>query len=173
MQHNGSKGTCERGRANNTDSERKYLRAIGDATLQSIPKRMKIEFVYFVIVWLKAFPVKSGISQTILPRELLLHWHLDYKKHCRVQPETYCEVHDKPVPTIIMAWRTHEAITLGPTGNLQGSVKFYCINTRWVLKRRSFTPMPMPDRVIKRVNTIGEREGQGRTFRFLNQRKEA
>ncbi len=30
----------------------------------------------------------------------------------------------------------------------------------------------MPDRVIKRVNTIGEREGQGRTFRFLNRRKE-
>ena len=30
----------------------------------------------------------------------------------------------------------------------------------------------MPDRVIKQVNTIGEREGQGRTFRFLNRRKE-
>ena len=30
----------------------------------------------------------------------------------------------------------------------------------------------MPDRVIKRVNTIGERKGQGRTFRFLNRRKE-
>ena len=30
----------------------------------------------------------------------------------------------------------------------------------------------MPDRVIKRVNAIGEREGQGRTFRFLNRRKE-
>ena len=32
--------------------------------------------------------------------------------------------------------------------------------------------MPMPDRVIKRVNTIGVGEGQGRTFRFLNRRKE-
>ncbi len=30
----------------------------------------------------------------------------------------------------------------------------------------------MPDRVIKRVNAIGEREGQGRTFRFLDRRKE-
>ncbi len=30
----------------------------------------------------------------------------------------------------------------------------------------------MPDGVIKRVNTIREREGQGRTFRFLNRRKE-
>ena len=33
--------------------------------------------------------------------------------------------------------------------------------------------MPMPDRVIKQVNTIREREGQGRTFCFLNQRTEA
>jgi len=32
--------------------------------------------------------------------------------------------------------------------------------------------MPMPDRVIKQVNTIGVREGQDRTFRFLNRRKE-
>ena len=41
-----------------------------------------------------------------------------------------------------------------------------------MLKLRSFTPMPMPDAVIQRVNTIGEREKQGRTFRFLNQRGE-
>ncbi len=41
-----------------------------------------------------------------------------------------------------------------------------------VLKRRSFTPMPMPDRVIKRVNAISVREGQKRTFRFLNRCKE-
>ena len=30
----------------------------------------------------------------------------------------------------------------------------------------------MPDRVIKRVNTIGAREKQGRDFWFLNRRKE-
>ena len=30
----------------------------------------------------------------------------------------------------------------------------------------------MPDRVIKRVNDIGLREKQGRTFRFLNRRGE-
>ena len=71
-----------------------------------------------------------------------------------------------------MASHTHEAIALGPTGNLQGSVKFYCIHTGRVLKRRSFTPMPMPDSVIQRVNKIGEREMQGRTFRFLNRRGE-
>jgi hypothetical protein len=67
---------------------------------------------------------------------------------------------------------THEAIATGPTGNLQGSVKFYCLNTGRILKRMSFTPLPMPDRIIKRVNQIGSKEKQGRTFRFLNRKKE-
>ena len=82
-------------------------------------------------------------------------------------------MHDEPVPKNTMVWCTHEAIALGPTDNLQGSVKFYCIDTGWVLKRCSFPLMPMPDRVIKWVNTIGEQEGQGQTFCFLSRRKEA
>ena len=119
-----------------------------------IPKRMKTEFMYFMILWMNAFPVKSGILQTILPRELLMRRRLDYKKHCRVLPGTFCEVHDEPMPTNTIALRTHEGIALGPTGNLQGSVKIYYINTGWVLKRCSFTPMSMPNKVIKRVNAI-------------------
>jgi hypothetical protein len=31
----------------------------------------------------------------------------------------------------------------------------------------------MPDWVIKQVDAIGEREGKGQTFRFLNQQKES
>ena len=71
-----------------------------------------------------------------------------------------------------MTPRTHECIACGPTGNLQGSVKFYCLMAGRILKRPSFTAMPMPDRVIKRVNTIGLREKQGRTFRFNDRLKE-
>ncbi len=45
-----------------------------------MPRRMKIKFVYFIVLWLNAFPVKSGISATYSPRELILRWQLDYKK---------------------------------------------------------------------------------------------
>jgi hypothetical protein len=64
---------------------------------------------------------------------------------------------------------THEAIALGPTGNLQGSVKFSSLNTGRVLKRRLFTPIPMPDHIIAKVNNIRAKEKQGKTFCFLNQ----
>ena len=113
-----------------------------------IPRRMKIEFVYFIVLCLNAFPVKSGVSGTYSPRELVLHRKLDYKKHCQVFPGSYCEVHDKPVPTNMMVARTHACIALGPTGNLLGTVKFYCLATGRVLKRRSLTVIPMPDRII-------------------------
>jgi hypothetical protein len=138
-----------------------------------IPRRMKIEFVYFTVLWLNAFPVKTGISSTYSPQEILLRWRLDYKKHCQVLPGTYCEVHDKPDPSNSMVGHTHEGIALGPTGNLQGSVKFFCLNTGRVLKRQSFTALPMPTRVIKWVDTIGGQEAQGREFRFLYWNKDA
>ncbi len=94
-----------------------------------IPQRMKIKFLYFVVLWLNAFPVKTGITSCFSPRELLVQWKLDYKKHCCVLPGSYCEVHDKPSPSNTMVPRMHEAIALGPTGNLQGRVKFYCLKT--------------------------------------------
>ena len=37
-----------------------------------LPRQMKIEFVYFIMLWLNVFPVKSGISSTFSPRELLV-----------------------------------------------------------------------------------------------------
>ena len=48
---------------------------------ENIPRRMKIEFIYFMVLWMNGFPVKSGVSDTISPRELLLRWRLNYKKH--------------------------------------------------------------------------------------------
>jgi hypothetical protein len=128
---------------------------VGMLPFKFIPRRLKMELIYFVVLWLNAFSAKSEISAAYSPRELLVHWKLDYKNHCRVLPGTYCKTHDELVPLNTMTPRTHECIACGPTGNLQGSVKFYCLMMGRILKRRSFTAMPMPDRVIKRVNTIG------------------
>jgi hypothetical protein len=71
-----------------------------------------------------------------------------------------------------MVTLTHRGVALGLTGNLQGTVKFYCLNTCHVLKRCSFTPIPMMDRVIKQINAIGVKEKQGHAFRFLNRKSD-
>ena len=93
---------------------------------------------------------------------------MDDVKHYMVLTGLYCEVHDKPVPTNTMVSRTHKVIALGPTGNLQDSVKFFCLNTGRVLKRRKFNQMPIPQSVITKVNNIGKKGKHGRAFRFLN-----
>ena len=93
----------------------------------SIPKRVKIELIYFIVFWLNSFPVNSGISRQFSPREIILRWQLDVKKHCRVMFGEYCEVHDEPDPSNTQEPRTHEALALGLTGNSQGTVKFFCL----------------------------------------------
>jgi len=87
-----------------------------------IPRRLKMEFIYFVVLWLNAFPTKSRISATYSSQGPLVCWKLDYKKHCRVLPGTYCETHDEPVPSNTMTPRTYECITCGLTDNLQGAL---------------------------------------------------
>ncbi len=121
------------------------------------------------MLWLNPFPVKSVISTIYSLQELLVHRKLDYKKHYRVLPGSYCKVHDKPLPINTMVARMHACIALGPTGNLQGSVKFYCLTSGRVLKH---PVIPMPDMIICRVKEIGVHEGQGHTFRFLDQHRE-
>jgi hypothetical protein len=71
-----------------------------------------------------------------------------------------------------MTAQMHECIACGPTRNLQGSVKFYCLTMGRILKWHSFAPMPMPNRIIKQVNQLGLREKQGQNFWFLNRSKE-
>ena len=127
-----------------------------------IPRQIKIEFIYFVTLWLNAFPVKSGVSETFSPMEILLRWRMDGKKHSRVLSGLYYEVHDEPNPSNTTVSRTHEGIALGPTVNLQGSGKFYCLNTGQVLKQRAFTEIPMTTAVIAKVNKIGKKENQGK-----------
>ena len=85
---------------------------------------MKIELIYFIVFWLNAFPVKSGVSKQFSPQEIILRWQLDIKKHCQVMFGEYYEVHNELDPTNTQVPRTHEAFSLGPTGISQGTVKF-------------------------------------------------
>ena len=149
-------------------------RARGTAALlpfTHLPKRIKIELVYFVIFWLNAFPSKVGVSRQYSPQELVLRLKVDYKKHCWILFGSYCEVHDEPDSLNLMKPRTHPAIALRPSGNLQGTVKFYRLSTGCVLRRRSFTLIPMPQAIIDRVNKIGKRESQGKDFSFADRRR--
>jgi hypothetical protein len=46
--------------------------AIATLPFENIPRQMKIEFVYFAVLWLNVFPVQSGVSAIHSPWELLV-----------------------------------------------------------------------------------------------------
>jgi hypothetical protein len=123
---------------------------------KKMPRLMLIELVYHVVMWLNAFPAKSGVSETLSPREIVYRHKLDFAKHCKSPFGTYCEVHDEPAPTNSMVTRSTPAIVLDPTGNLQGTYKFLSLATGKKVKRRAFTPYPMPDSVIRKVEAYGK-----------------
>jgi hypothetical protein len=80
---------------------------------------------------------------------------LDYKKHLSLQLGQYCQVHEEDNPRKSQIARTKGAISLGPSGNLQGGFKFMALNSGKKIVRRSWDVIPMPDIVIDRVNALG------------------
>ena len=136
------------------------------------PRRVIIETVHFTALWRNVVPSKVGISQLYSPREILTGTYLDYNKHCVLDFGEYVEVHDEPSPLNGMTSRTRPCIALGPTGNLQGTHKFMDINTGRLLKKRSWTRIPMPDTVIKKVEQRAEKEKRDGILRFRNRKNE-
>jgi hypothetical protein len=67
-----------------------------------------------------------------------------------------------------MVTRSTPAIVLDPTGNLQGTYKFLSLATGKKVKRRAFTPYPMPDSVIRKVEAYGKSTALPGIFDFAD-----
>jgi hypothetical protein len=114
-----------------------------------------IHIVLNAVKMLNFFPTKGGISDTLSPKTIMSGETLNYKKHLSLQVGQYCQVHEEDTPRNSQSPRTKGAISLGPSGNLQGGYKFMALNTGKKITRRSWDVIPMPDTVIARVNALG------------------
>jgi hypothetical protein len=135
---------------------------------KKMPRLMLIELVYHMVLWLNAFPAKSGVSKTLSPRKIVYRHKLDFAKHYKSPFRTYCKVHNNPTCTDTMATCSTPAIVLGPMGNLQGTYKFLSLATGKKVKRRGFTPYPMPDLIIKKVEAYGKSTALPGSFDFAD-----
>ena len=61
---------------------------------------------------------------------------------------------------------------MGPTGNLQGSVKFMHVTTGNKIVQCSYTRLPMPDLIIKSIEKLAERDKANNRINFQNQYRE-
>jgi hypothetical protein len=135
-----------------------------------IPLTMLIELIYSSILWINTFPPKGGVSTNLSPRNIMTGIQFDYLKHCKLQFGSYVQAHQEPGPTNTQAARTVVAICIGPTSNIQGSYKFLNLRTGKRITRRRWTPLPMPQEVIDRVNQLGVADGQPELLTFYDRK---
>jgi hypothetical protein len=136
----------------------------------TIPKLMKIHIVLNVVNLLNLIPMKGGVSDTLIPKIIMSGETLDYNKHLSLQLGQYCQVHEEDNPRNSQITRTKEAISLGPSGNLQVRFKFMALNSGNKIVRHSLDVIPMPDLVIDRVNTLDRGQPQHIIFTDIHGR---
>ena len=122
-----------------------------------MPDQAIIHLVYFVVLWINGFVSANSVSETYSPWELVTGMKLDFNKHCKVQFRAYIEASFDDEFTNTLKEQTHSCISLGTSGNLQGSIKCLDLETGGVVKRRTVKVLPMPERVvIRRVIKMGK-----------------
>lgn len=128
-----------------------------------IPQPMLTYMIFYVVKLLNSFLAKGGISEQYSPKAILAGEIIHYKYYT-MPFGTYCQVHEEDSPQNSMSPRTQGAISLGPSGNVQGGHKFYNLTSGRIVTRRSWTVIPMPELVIQRVNTLGKTQPADVTF---------
>ena len=128
-----------------------------DFPFNPIPRLVLICVVYMCVMWLNAIPRKSGAVQGISPRELVTGRTVNYKKDCRACMGGYVEASTYTIFTNDNTPCTHSCISLGLSGDRQGSVKCFDLETGKFVVRRTINQIPWPERMIENASAWGRR----------------
>ena len=82
-------------------------------------------------------PTPQWISQTMSPLAILMGHRIEYATHCQLEFGEYVQAHEEHDNS--MQPRTIGAISLRPTGNVQGGYIFFSLTTGRVLNRNRWT----------------------------------
>ena len=156
----------------------RYIRTLKERTraiyntlpFKQMPSRVIVEMVYAANLWLNMFPHPNGISQTMSPRTILTGHCIEYSTHCQLEFGEYVQTHEEHDNS--MQPRTIGALSLRPTGNIQGGYFFFSLMTGRVLNRNCWTCLPMPNEVIDRVHRMAHQEKANRSLVFQNRNRE-
>ena len=131
------------------------MRPIGSDAYQYLHKKIVIRLVYFCAMMINAVPVAKSISDRFAPREIVTGRRLNLK-HIKAGFGDYIEASTDDIVTNYMKGQTHGCISLGPSGNWQGSQVCFDLEIGRVVLRRNIKVLPMPDSVIQVINDWGE-----------------
>jgi hypothetical protein len=93
---------------------------------------------------------------------------LDHKKHLRLPCGQRCQAHEEETSRNSVKARTKGAISLGPSGDLQGGYELMALDVaEKITSRSNWGAIPTPEPVIACVKMLGE--GQPKLFAFADQ----
>ena len=75
------------------------------------PNRIIIELLKFVVMWFRAFLVKSGVSYAFIPHTIMNGTTLDWQKHCKASFGAYWEVHEDNRPLNNITTSKHKMLS--------------------------------------------------------------
>jgi hypothetical protein len=96
---------------------------------ERIPKLMPIHIVRNVIKLLIFPPTKGGVYDTLSRKTIMSCETLGCKNHLSLHIGQYYQVHEEDNLHNIQLARTKGAISIRPSGNMQGGFKFMALNT--------------------------------------------
>jgi hypothetical protein len=121
-----------------------------------VPKKIRIGLIQYATFWLNNIP---KTDQQHSPRDLIFgEQKLDYNVLCQLPFGAYVLVHDDLEVTNTVQSRITGAINLGVTGNIQGTHRFFNLNTGEIIVRRKWTKLPISNEVINRLQDMTNTE---------------
>lgn len=123
-----------------------------------LPQSLFKYLVAFAVSRVNLLPANTHVSD-ISPREWITGIKPDFKRDIRFSFGEYAEVTNPLISQRnSLIPRTDPAIALLSTGNVQGSVWFFCIRTKGIISRDHWQSLPMPQSVINHMNTLASAE---------------
>ena len=122
-------------------------------------------------MWIHAFPRDNSVLCDWSPHTIVSRRGLYFDKHCVADFGSFVEVHKDADVINTMSDRNFSSIYLGPTGNIQGTLKVFAIKTGKTKKPRKVTSFPMLDSVMAIMEKWGQRsahDGANNKLEFLN-----
>ena len=132
-----------------------YMRPVGCNMYHDLHKKIVIRLVYFCIIMVNAVPAAKGISNRFAPRKIVTGRRLNLN-HLQAKFGEYIEASVDAEVTNDTKGLSHACISLGPSGNWQGSQVCFDPETGKVDFRRTITRLPMPTSIIQVINNWGK-----------------
>jgi len=131
------------------------VRGIYNTLPYKTSQQMLKYMVYYVCMMINIMP-KANSAGGISAREAFTGIKTDYQRDIKIGFGEYVQVYDEDRVTNTMRERTIGALSLGPTGNLQGTYLFLSLSTWDVIRRRTWTIIPITKEIIALINKRAE-----------------